>query len=552
MYNLSALDFDNIIQNLLMSDDLLYETERKREYNELIGDYYFNLFQYYGIRRAEKMSYNVRNCNRFWFFDTYNKLRCMDFTHTFLCKNRFCPNCQKLKAVSLVMKFRPHLEKAEQDGFLYHLTLSVPNVPGELLKDERDIIFEAFAKLIDYFNGRIKIKRYNFIQFGYRAAIRSFECTYKGKSFHPHIHSIIYFAKDLHLEKKYINDYSFDYGTLGNKFSDIEILIQKIWRLLVENIRERNRQQRLYNDKVKRFSSLTPLSSVDAYKADLITLQDAIKGDKPLKIKAKRIVKSEIGALKIGYSCKMDKIDDGNCNEVFKYACKVIDNETHEFMTFEQFRFLDRALADAKLFQCYGEWRNIKVDEDIDDSVDKLYYTVKKYFKAYEPEEETLTIPETIERKKSGYRVISKRKIYKSPELLEDLISDEDFKAFYKKAITERENLEKAKQEHYRKNIRNQAVMKQRLLERYRNDKSYENSSEYERSLKETRAQRSHKELLTEDTSVQLDIFDNLPVGEHNKNRTKTHSQLFAKDSFCVKIVSFCAQADANRICFNF
>lgn len=503
-----------------MPDDLLCDIERKREYNDLIGDYYFNLFQYYGIRKAEKMSYNVRNCNRYWFFDTYNKLRCMDFTHTFLCKNRFCPNCQKLRQASLFMKFRPYLENASEIGYLYHLTLSVPNVSGESLKDERDIIFEAFAKLIDYFKGRTKIKGYDFKQYGYRAAVRSFECTYKGNSYHPHIHSIIYFSKDLQLEKKHINDYSFDYGALENKFSDPEILIQKIWRLLVENIRERNRQQRLYDKKVKQFG-LTPLSSVDAYKADLITLQDAIKGDKPLTIKAKRIVKSEIDALKIGYSCKMDKIEENDFGEVFKYACKVVDNETHEFMTFEQFRHLYKAMEDAKLFQGYGEWFGIG-DDGIDDTKDKLYDVVKEIFKNYDPEEETLTIPETIERKKNGYKVISRRRIYQAPELLEDFISDEDFIVLYEKVITERENLKRAKQENYRANIRNQAEIKQRLLERYRNDRSYENSLEYERSRKETRAQRSHKELLTEDTSVQLDIFDDLTVGDRSKNDKNT------------------------------
>ena len=64
---------------------------------------------------------------------------------------------------------------------------------------------------------------------------------------------------------------------------------------------------------------------------------------------------------------------------------------------------------------------------------------------------------------------------------------------------------------------------------------------DYENSKNETRAQRSHKELLVPDTDEQLSIFDNLdtvkPVGDSAENLINKSSQLFAKDSFYVKIV---------------
>ena len=92
--------------------------------------------------------------------------------------------------------------------------------------------------------------------------------------YHPHLHCLLILKKDLGLHKYIIHpSYSYNHGIFsGRKFSDFEILIQKIWWLLVNG------------------------NKVQLDKIDVVPE---------------------------GYSCTLDLTEDKEWHEVFKYVTKL-------------------------------------------------------------------------------------------------------------------------------------------------------------------------------------------------------------------------------------
>ncbi len=190
----------------------------------------------------------------------------------------------------------------------------------------------------------------------------------------------------------------------------VEITIQKIWRLLIENITEKNlkvqRSRKIVKDK-----KMVALDVYDAIGAGFVkTLDEAAKYGKK-KIKAKKINADEIKKLDIGYSCTMDKIEDDEYYEVFKYAFKISDDE-RQFMTYENFKVLYKALHKRKVFQSYGEWYNVAGDDEIDDSL--AYEFIHEFLNNFDSVEKRLTIDEAKDLQKAGeYKLITRRRIQK-------------------------------------------------------------------------------------------------------------------------------------------
>ena len=112
------------------------------------------------------------------------------------CRDRMCPSCQKRKSLVIYHQVREVcIEiKKENPTFKYLLlTLTVPNVKADRLKDEIKHINSSWKKL----SQRVQFKK------SIRGSFRSLEVTYNGErdDYHPHLHILLcvpsgYFKKN--------------------------------------------------------------------------------------------------------------------------------------------------------------------------------------------------------------------------------------------------------------------------------------------------------------------------------------------------------------------
>lgn len=330
------------------------------KYNqEVITEYYHQLQQEFKDINFQNKIDNISNCNSWWLLDYYKEQKVKDFKKTNLCKDKFCNNCKKVKQASRLSKFMPLINQYKEENNLYHLTLTVPNCEGDNLALTIKIMFESFRRLIRYLALDKKIKGLDFEQYGYMGAIRSLEVTFKGDSYHPHLHCILAFNNSLNNDKYIENTYSNSKKNGHRKFTDFEILIQKIWYLL--------------NNKIK-------------------------------------VTKKAIDELELGYSCTIDDIDESSAYEVFKYMTKSTDEEKN-ILTYDNFKTLYFALHRVRQIQGYGSFYNIKDDDSIIDEVDDLYNVIIELLKTKENPLEVSQTPEDLLKDDENI-IISRKKIY--------------------------------------------------------------------------------------------------------------------------------------------
>ena len=124
---------------------------------------------------------------------------------------------------------------------LFHLVLTLPNCKGEELFNTYGKMAKKFKSIINYFTGHNKIKGIDFSSWGYQGAVRSLEVTFKKDNYHPHFHVGIVLDPNAVGIKDIQNIYSFNYKSevteLKRLFSEQEILIQKIWYLLLNDMK---------------------------------------------------------------------------------------------------------------------------------------------------------------------------------------------------------------------------------------------------------------------------------------------------------------------------
>lgn len=289
--------------------DDIFEYLEKRSLN----DKYFS-----ESKRAKWLSKcrNIFNCCKYLDLDCYLKLKIKDVKRINLCRDKFCLNCQKKMANERQFRFAPELDRLRNEYEVFHLVLTVPNCEGSDLVVVVDKMYKKFPYLLRYFKGLKKVKGVDFLEYGYAGAVRSLEVTQDElKGFHPHFHCMILLKKGLELEKTFINPYSFDRGVLKNKFSSLEILLQKVWYLL-------------------------------------------LNGEK--------VTAKSIDELKLGYDVQMND-SAGHYHEVFKYAFKgAFDEEKGVFLYNEQtFWILYEAFNNRRMIQGYGLLYNFDECEDI-------------------------------------------------------------------------------------------------------------------------------------------------------------------------------------------
>lgn len=351
-------------KKLEIDKEHLQKVQTHLRHNELIGSYYDRLIteqvSNVEIVRLDNKLERLSNCNRFWEIDRYDKQRIKDFIKTNLCRDKFCNNCKKVKQAERMARFIPEIKKYKSLN-MSQLVLTLPNCSGVDLHDTIKKIFKAFARLIDYLKLKKKIKGLDFSWLGYKGAIRSLEVTYKKNDYHPHLHVLIVHSGS-DGEKTHKNTYSYDkYGKKDVRlFSDFEILIQKIWYLLINGI----------------------------------------------TVKMKNIEE-----LELGYSCMMDEFQEGDFLELFKYMTKADGLEDGKIMSYQNFKDLYYGLHSVRQIQGYGCLFRLKDDDIADIAEEKYQEIIDELKKTEEPVNVSQTVQELLADHK--YLLISRKKIYK-------------------------------------------------------------------------------------------------------------------------------------------
>lgn len=357
------------LDKLQIDKEHLGKVQKNLEYNALIGSYYDRFIQEQVsnvmINRLDSKLERLQMCNRFWQIDRYDKQKVKDFIKTNLCRDKFCNNCKKVKQAERMAKFMPEINKY-RDFNMSQLVLTVPNCTGDKLHETIKIMFKSFGRLIEYFKGKEKIKGLDFSWLGYKGAVRSLEVTYKGKDkeieYHPHLHVLLIHEGEDDDVKNHLNRYSYDkYGKKDiRKFSDFEILIQKIWCLLNEQV---------------------------------------------------KVTQKAINSLEVGYSCMMDPFRDDDFLELFKYMTKADSLEDGKIMSYQNFKDLYYGLNSVRQIQGYGCLFRLK-DADLSELAEERYNEIIDELRK---EEEPVTASETVQAliKDCEYLLISRKKIYK-------------------------------------------------------------------------------------------------------------------------------------------
>jgi plasmid rolling circle replication initiator protein Rep len=375
----------------------LEAVSKNLDYNRFIGSFYEKLIADVlyktEVNRLERKLERLQSCNNIWELDLYKQSRVKDFIKTNLCKDKFCNNCKKVKQASRMAKFMPEINRVGQKHTLSQMVLTIPNVndagEGVELRKSIKTIFKAFTSLIEYLKLKKKIKGISF-DIGYVGAIRSLEVTYKNNEYHPHLHVLIAHSFSVD-EAKNINKYSYD--KFGNRsvryFSDFEILIQKLWYLLINDI--------------KAFES----------------------GLENKKRRAK-ITKKRLEEIEIGYSCMMDQFAEDDFLELFKYMTKG-DGTDHKdkeegsssIMTYGNFKTLYYALNGVRQIQGYGEFFRVEDNEELFEGVEETYENIINELKKKEEPEQ---IKETVQAlaNDTNYKIISKKQLFKYIKKIEN------------------------------------------------------------------------------------------------------------------------------------
>lgn len=281
--------------------------------------------------------------------------------------------------------------------------LTVPNCKREKLLGCLDNMSKQFGYLYRVLKGDAKIRSYDFSYLGCVGAVRAFEITknYEENTLHPHLHCILILKKGLHLDanRRYVNTYSFDSEHVKRKhrkkkpgeplyyFSDLEILLQKIWRLRIDGI---------------------------------------------------RVNRTNIESLPIGYSVMLQSAE-GNYKEVFKYATKgLFKKEKHEedLEEFElvavkldrqlDFNFLYEALKGRRVVQGYGILQKFKFEDEVEQGAiddDAYWKMILKLHELENPEQIFEFFDQIIENFEEGKM---KNITYVSRKSIAEVISSDE------------------------------------------------------------------------------------------------------------------------------
>lgn len=306
-------------------------------YNGLVADYYrtyadelkHDNFSRDYFERLYKNADLVENCSKYWEVDYYRLQRVKSLEKVNLCRDKFCVNCQSVLANARLHKFEPIIKDVWKTNKIFHCVFTVENCKGFVLKNVIKKMYKSFGYFVRYLNGRAKIRGLKFDYLGFKGGVRSLELTYNKEddTYHPHFHCLLAFSKNLNLDKKFLNKFSYSkYSDEVRYFSQEEILFQKIWYLL--NIGE-------------------------------------------------KVNRANIDNVELGYSVACDEAKETDMHEVFKYALKA-DFDRDVCLGFEQFKLYRESLLNLRIIQGYGNFLNYEFETN-DFSAVELDVAIQEY-----------------------------------------------------------------------------------------------------------------------------------------------------------------------------
>ena len=307
--------------------------------NRLILEYYQRMAVIAVRMKAPKEEINtiknrmnrLENCNKFWQMEVYETNKVKLLLRSFLCHDKFCINCKRIKQLILKKRFLPLM--AKHSNTMYHVTLTVPVCTGKELRYVLQHMARCFKTLVSYLNGNKKISGMDFTRYEFKGGIRSLEIDYNGDEYHPHYHVAAVFNNPSIVENKSIDN---KFSTSARRlFSEFESVLQRIWWLLMNG-------QRLSYDSI---------------------IANSAEDDR--------------------YSCAIDYFRPDSFGVLFDYMTK-LRSDREAFMEYENFETLYHALKGIRQIQGYGVFYNIKAAEDTQNYTEQEYRDISEYIICYE------------------------------------------------------------------------------------------------------------------------------------------------------------------------
>ncbi len=386
------------LSDRVIGKEYFQKIKSRINHNYQIAEFYENMFEERGEDKFLNKSKSIDLCCKFWDIDFFELLKIKDIKRVNLCHDKFCLNCQSMIAQKRQQKYAPILDEFRKSYEVFHMVVTVPNCEVDELFPLLNKMYKKFPYMLEFFKGKRKVKNVDFLQYGYGGAVRGLEVTQNQttKQFHPHFHSMVLFRKGLELEGEYTNIYSFSNGVLTHKFSELEILLQKIWYLLM-------------NDE--------------------------------------RVTAKAINELKLGYDIHLSD-SKGHYHECFKYSCKgAFDVDNGGFLYNEPtFRVLYEALHSRRMIQGYGLLYNFEdldsevLDDYAVDEYEKMISALKDFEK---PIFKTEGLDEVIESCINKCKYISKTNLRRYLEerreeiLAKNLLISDCINDFFSKPVRE-------------------------------------------------------------------------------------------------------------------
>lgn len=325
------------------TNEVLQDMEFKRvNYNLKYSKWYYSMSEHLGSEKQKNRSERIKSCLDIWLWDKYEQNQVLDLQKVNRCNNnRFCPNCKLLDISKFIHKFRKVYEEYRLLGYkFYMLTLTVPSVKGEDLKDTIDKLNKSFRILTEKYSYDINSRKaYKDRLLKIDGGIKVLEITYNpNKGFHPHFHCIIVVKDEIDkelLEKNINGKYSNKRKSI-NKKSLIDMQIGKLWSMI------------WYGDKLTKEN----IDNVNYHPNEIF--YDLEETKKCLEV-------------------DFVELDDKGIYEVFKYTFK--DTDIRNYYVFST---LVQALENKRIRQGFGILFNMKCEDIEDGEIQELSLEIEE------------------------------------------------------------------------------------------------------------------------------------------------------------------------------
>lgn len=354
------------------TQEVLEKMQEKQKYNEIFGHWYYGMseelkpIELARSKRIYKRGERIQDCLDYWLWDIYHKNKIMDLKKVNRCmNNRFCPNCKKFELAKFIHSYgKTFKELLIKNYNPYLLTLTVPNVSGEDLRQTIDNMNKSFNRFFKALSQSVGQGKHGFGEriMEFQGALKVLEITYneETKTFHPHFHCMI-FSTDypkFEFEKNIVGAWS-NKRQAYNMNSIIDIQMMKLWYMCYNKIRLTKKN---YDNLSNNWYDL--------------------------------------------YMCDIKEMDERGIYEVLKYTFK--DTDVSNYYVFKT---LVNSLENKRIRQGYGVLQGLKC-EDVEEGEKQ---DLSEYLKKDEKESPDKLLTKGLEsliKEYNNYKKISRFKAY--------------------------------------------------------------------------------------------------------------------------------------------